>query len=63
MVSYRELSDKLEQVMLQLQSGDLSLDEAIKQYEVGAKLITQMQTELQKAENKIEKIKAGLGKD
>ena len=44
----------LESVVEQLESGDLSLEEALKQFERGVKLTRKCQTTLKKAEQKVE---------
>ena len=64
MSSYQELTDNLNEILSELQSGELPLDKAITQYEEGMKLIKDMQTQLKTAENKITKIKStyGIGK-
>ena len=45
---------ELESVVEQLESGDLSLEEALKQFERGVKLTRKWQTTLKKAEQKVE---------
>mgnify|MGYP001411533317 FL=1 len=45
---------ELESVVEQLESGDLSLEEALKQFERGIKLTRKCQTTLKKAEQKVE---------
>ena len=45
---------ELESVVEQLESGDLSLEEALKQFERGVKLTRKCQTTLKKAEQKVE---------
>ena len=45
---------ELESVVEQLETGDLSLEEALKQFERGIKLTRKCQTTLKKAEQKVE---------
>ena len=45
---------ELESVVEQLESGDLSLEEALKQFERGVKLTRKCQATLKKAEQKVE---------
>ena len=45
---------ELESVVDQLESGNLSLEEALKQFERGVKLTRKCQTTLKKAEQKVE---------
>jgi exodeoxyribonuclease VII small subunit len=45
---------ELESVVEQLESGDLSLEEALKQFERGIKLTRKCQTTLKEAEQKVE---------
>ena len=47
------LSD-LETVVDQLENGDLSLEDSLKQFEQGVQLVRSCQTALQKAEQKVE---------
>jgi exodeoxyribonuclease VII small subunit len=56
-INYRQLSQELEMIIDQLQSGDLDIDQAIKQYEQGMNLIEQLQSYLKDAENKVTKVK------
>lgn len=58
--SYKELSDELNRIVEQLQAGDLSLDEAVKQYEAGMKVVQKLEAEIKTAENTITKIKASM---
>ncbi len=58
----KSLSD-LEKVIQQLQSGDLSLDKSIQLYEKGIKLANECNLSLDKAQLKIEELKAGKTDD
>ncbi len=54
---YQKLSDQLETVLAKLQAPDVRVDEAVKLYEEGLKLISVLEKHLKQAENKIEKLK------
>lgn len=54
---YQILSDKLDAVLAKLQAPDVHVDEAVKLYEEGLKLIAALEKHLKQAENKIEKLK------
>ncbi len=56
--SFRDSLDELESITQQLESDKIGLDEAIEHFERGSKLAAQLQTELKKAQLKVEKIKA-----
>jgi exodeoxyribonuclease VII small subunit len=45
---------ELEQIVTQMESGELSLDESLKQFERGVSLARSCQTALQAAEQKVE---------
>lgn len=57
MSSYKDLSQQLDDVLARLQQPNIEVDEAVKLYEQGLKLIKQCEAQLKLAENKIEKIK------
>jgi exodeoxyribonuclease VII small subunit len=54
---YQTLSAKLEATLARLQAPDVHVDEAVKLYEEGLKLIAALEKHLRQAENKIEKLK------
>lgn len=58
---YQTLSTELEQVLAALQQPDVRVDEAVKLYEQGLKLAARLETHLQAAENKIQKLKLQAG--
>ena len=58
--SYEIMYAELESIIQSLQSGELSLDESIKQYERSRELITKLEKHLETAQNKITKIKNNL---
>ena len=55
-VDYKKLNVELDDILNRLQSGELDIDEAIKHYERGQKIVKQLQTYLKTAENKITKV-------
>jgi exodeoxyribonuclease VII small subunit len=59
---YRKLSQELDTVLEDLQTGDLDIDDAAKKYERGMELVKQLETYLKTAENKVTKIKASFEK-
>ena len=58
MIDYQKLTAELETILDSLQSGTLSIDEAIDAYDRAQKIVLQLQEYLAKAENKIKKITA-----
>lgn len=54
--SYKELSEKLDGLLNQLEDGSLDLDKAIDTYAEAAKLVEEIKQYLAKAEVKIKKI-------
>jgi exodeoxyribonuclease VII small subunit len=56
--SYKEMSKRLEEIMLWFESGEVDVDEAIKKYEEATKLLDEMEKYLKTAGNKIKKISA-----
>ncbi len=57
-VNYTELSQELAEVMGRMQQGDLAIDDAAASYERGLQIIALLEDHLQKAENRINKLKA-----
>ncbi len=58
--SYESMNTELEEIIQLLQSGDLSLDDAVKKYERSNELIFKLEKHLESVQNKITKIKANL---
>lgn len=56
-LSYRELSDELDNIVNGLQTDDLDVDEAIKRYERGMEIVKSLEEYLKEAENKIKVVK------
>jgi len=60
-IDLEKAMSELEQVVEQLESGDLSLDKSLKQFEKGVKLSRDCQTALTDAEQKVQVLmNAGL---
>jgi exodeoxyribonuclease VII small subunit len=55
--TYRELNDELDNIMLELQSGELDIDLAVEKYERGMQILKKLETYLTTAENKVKLIK------
>lgn len=59
-LDYAKLNRELETIVDQLQTADLDIDEAVKLYERGMKIIKDLEAYLKTAENKVSKIKASF---
>lgn len=57
---YRNLNEELETLLNELQGGDLDIDEAVKKYQRGMEIVTELQKYLKDAENKVKKVKANF---
>lgn len=55
--SYQSLSEQLDEVVAKLQQPDIQVDEAVKLYEQGLKLVYECEAQLKVAQNKITKLK------
>jgi exodeoxyribonuclease VII small subunit len=56
--SYKELSNELDQVMADLEGGELDIDQAVQCYERGLAIVHELETYLKDAENKVTELKA-----
>ncbi len=56
--SYQELRAELDEIVANLQSDVLDIDDATKQYEAGMQIVQELESYLKKSELKIEKVKA-----
>lgn len=56
--TYAELKLELDRLLDTLQQDDISVDDALKNYERGMDLVKQLEATLKDAENKITKLKA-----
>jgi len=59
--SFDDGLDRLESLVQQLESGSLSLEEALARFEEGVQLSQALQKQLAEAQRKVEVLKAGLG--
>lgn len=61
-IDFEKSLERLETIVDQMESGDLPLEEMIKHFEEGSKLVTLCSTKLTEVEQKIEKlVKKGDG--
>lgn len=60
-INFEQSIDELEQIVNQLEKGELSLDESLKQFEKGIGLARRCQDVLTKAEQKIETLSQTQG--
>ena len=56
-VDYQKLRAELEEIIAELQSGDLPVDEAMKKHERAEEISSQIEAFLETAENKITELK------
>lgn len=56
-LTFEQAMDRLEAIVGQLEAGDHPLDESLSLYEEGAKLMKQCVTMLDKAEQKVKKLR------
>jgi exodeoxyribonuclease VII small subunit len=59
--SFDDGLDRLEALVQQLESGNLSLEEGLARFEEGVQLSQVLQKQLAEAQRKVEVLKAGLG--
>lgn len=57
--SYEENYEKLEQIITNMENGEFSLDESIKNYEEGVKLLNKLYKKLNSVEGKIKIVNNG----
>ena len=55
-INFEEELNRLKQIVNDIQQKDLSIDESLKLYEEGQKIIATLEKELKKAEDKVEKV-------
>lgn len=55
-INFQEELNRLNQIVNDIQQKDVSIDESLKLFEEGNKIIKTLQEELKKAEAKVEKI-------
>ncbi|MBK11663.1 MAG: exodeoxyribonuclease VII small subunit [Euryarchaeota archaeon] len=56
-MNYSESMKRIEEIVTALEAGGISLDETLKMFEEGAKLLKECQQELEQAEIKIDGIR------
>lgn len=56
-MNYNDSMKRIEEIVTALESGGISLDETLKMFEEGAKLLKECQQELEQAETKIDGIR------
>jgi len=56
--TYKELKNELDKILEVMQRDDIDVDEALKAYQRGMEVVTELEAYLKKAENKIVKLKA-----
>lgn len=56
--TYAELKQELDSLLDTMQQDNISVDDALKQYERGMVLVQQLELTLKEAENKITRLKA-----
>ena len=60
-MKFEDSLQKLEQLVARMEGGGLALDDMIKDYEAGQKLVKECQEELKAVQERIEKVtKAGM---
>lgn len=57
-IDYQTLSNELDDILANLQHPDVQVDEAIKLYEQGLKIIEQLELHLEQAQNKLTVLKS-----
>lgn len=58
---YQKLSAELDKILDEMQSTDIDIDEAVKKYEQGMKILAELESRLKTAENKVKKVRADFG--
>lgn len=57
-IDYQATHEELDALLAKLQSGELTIDDAVAAYERGMKLVTELETYLKTAENRISELQA-----
>lgn len=57
-IDYQKLSNELQEILERLDTSDVDVDTAIKQYERGMEIVGELENYLKTAENKVKKVKA-----
>lgn len=61
--TYQELNAELDRVLMALQQPNVAVDEAVKLYEQGTKLVTKLEKHIANAENKLQKVQLQLSEE
>jgi exodeoxyribonuclease VII small subunit len=56
-LNYQELQEELQDIMTRLEEGELDIDEAVKCYERGLRILKLLEERLAKAENTISELR------
>jgi exodeoxyribonuclease VII small subunit len=56
--NYRQLNDELNDLLEELQGGDIDIDDAVTKYERGMKIVGELKQYLKDTHNKVTKITA-----
>jgi len=59
-LSFEQALDRVEEIIERIESGEIGLEESIKAYEQGARLIRRCRAALEKAEQRVETLDAEL---
>lgn len=59
-VNYQRLYQELEDILKQLQVGELDIDQAVKAHERGMFILDQLRKYIEETDNKVKKIKANF---
>ncbi len=62
-LNYERLKNELDNILAELQSDDLDIDQALKHYERGLELIKQLEKYLDTAENTVHELKTRFNPD
>lgn len=57
-IDYNKLNDELNDILEQLESNDIDIDQAIAKYERGMQVIEQLEAHLKTAQVKVDKVRA-----
>lgn len=60
-IDHKTLSTQLDDIIEQIQSGEMDIDSAVSAFEKGMAIIEKLESQLELAENKIAKIKKQFG--
>lgn len=61
--TYQQLSSDLDRILAELQKPDIAVDDAVKLYEQGTKVVAELEKHITKAENKLQKVRLQLSEE